>query len=64
MIEKNYNLNEIENLREIVFKVIDLYINRRLSIYKISCQFDLSRETVRRILKANNVPMRRGSYKN
>lgn len=58
MLNKNYNIEQLENTIDMVKDIIYMYDTRRLSIPIIAGHLGLTYHTVRTILKENNVNIR------
>lgn len=56
-IEKTFNLAQLDKQIELISLIIDSY-NEGKSAYEIATIYEVSRETVYRILKANGIERR------
>ncbi|MBO7691206.1 MAG: helix-turn-helix domain-containing protein [Methanobrevibacter sp.] len=62
-IRKNYNLEQLDSLKEEILDIINLYENHLYSISRIADEKKISHETVRRVLVDNAVIRRQKNSK-
>ncbi len=57
-IRKTYNIQELEDLQDLVAKIIEDYVLNLYSIDTISIQYKIPKETIRKILIENQIVLR------
>ncbi len=58
MIKKDYNLTNISDNLILVQEIINLYVDARMSLEQISIEKNLTKATVYKILKDNQIQLR------
>lgn len=59
MFNSSFNQEQQERNNNLFATVIDLYVNKRLTVYEIAYKTKLSYYYVRKILIDNNIPRRK-----